>query len=283
MGSSSSPHQKMDAAMLHQMDTMLGQAYGMLQQGKVAEAGQIAQHVLNSVPGHAKALFLMACTAEKYGDYINAAARCREAIESDPKQTTYYFKLADFLNKQFKYEEALEVIEKAVNIAPTNANLLMMLGETAFRAMEIEKATDAFERVIRLKPDFHEAKRSLIVAYESTNKLDKARSILNDVKQTDPDNLYLRVSEGRLDRREKNYKSAIVNLEFALKTIQATQPQNVEMRGNILEELAKSYEGDGRYEDAYRTMSEAQQLFQQHYSQQGNNLNANRYERLLAA
>ena len=196
-------------------------------------------------------------------------------------------KLAISITKQFPYHEfswmilgalfaqkgmkaeALNANQRAVQLAPQNAEAHNNLGITLKELGRLDEAELSLRQAIELSPDFPESHNNLGVTLKELGRLDEAEVSLRKAIALKPDyseahsNLGNTLHEfGRLDEAEASLRQAI-----ALKPNYAEAHSNL---GNTLHEL-------GRLDEAEASMSQAIALkpdYAEAYNNLGNTLQA---------
>jgi Flp pilus assembly protein TadD len=101
------------------------------------------------------------------------------ARESFPRDPAVLAAMAKALYGQRKFSEAAALFETAAEIEPRVAEYALHLG-SSYRALgETEKATEYFERAIRLDPGREDAYQALAGLYEATKRPEEARRTLS--------------------------------------------------------------------------------------------------------
>lgn len=102
----------------------------------------------------------------KLGLPEKAMAESQKAIELSPNnvnlkraQFSMYIRLS-LINPEY-LTPAVEVLERAIQRAPTDAKLFYNLGLTYARLGQIDKAINIMQKTIELKPNYNEAKQAL--------------------------------------------------------------------------------------------------------------------------
>ena len=88
----------------------------------------------------------------KSGDYRSAAGHLRSALDSQPPVATTYADLADALAHQGQTDEALPLIEKAMELDPFNPLTRKMLIVRLIETKQYPKAREALEQYLKIFP-----------------------------------------------------------------------------------------------------------------------------------
>jgi Flp pilus assembly protein TadD len=164
-----------------------------------------------------------------------------------------------------EYKKAVEVLEKAVQLQPTDSMLWTWLGraygrraETAFALSALplaNKTREAFERAVKLDPKNGEAVNDLFEFYIEAPGLvggghDKARNLIPLIaKNSAAEGAF---AAARLAEQEKEHRKAEEQLREAV----ARAPREV---GRVID-LAAFFARHGRFEESDKTFMEAEKL-----------------------
>jgi tetratricopeptide (TPR) repeat protein len=105
---------------------------------------------------------------------------------------------ADIYNTLGKYSEASDMIQRMLDIDPSNEVLMITLGNTFLRAERYEEAREIFTELYDIHPDDLEILTSLVDVYVSMKDYQTAAKYLNDVIQNDDLTLELKVQIGQV-------------------------------------------------------------------------------------
>ena len=100
----------------------------------------------------------------KQTQFALAEAEYRKALENQPENTTAQYNLANALQKQKKYDEAIQILEKLYG----SANDKMLKSSAAYnqgvaytKQKSLEASIEAYKKALRLNPDDKEARENL--------------------------------------------------------------------------------------------------------------------------
>ncbi|MCP4703897.1 MAG: tetratricopeptide repeat protein, partial [candidate division Zixibacteria bacterium] len=94
-------------------------------------------------------------------DYAGAISSLKKAIELDPYYKAAYNHLAYTYQNNREYENAILTIDKYIVMVPDEANPYDTRGDIYYRAGNINKAMESYEKAISIKPDFEASIHSL--------------------------------------------------------------------------------------------------------------------------
>lgn len=130
--------------------------------------------------------------------YKKAEASLRKAISLQEGEEGYYFYLAVALEKQNRFKETFDTLEKAIEFNPLSARSLNYLGYLyAERGIHIDEAYNFINRALAIEPDngayldslgwilykqadYEKALKNLLLAEEKLDELDSPDSVVYD-------------------------------------------------------------------------------------------------------
>jgi tetratricopeptide (TPR) repeat protein len=119
----------------------------LLQTGRFDEAEATVRKALQLSPGDDNLLIHLSSIQDKAGQYRDSEKTLRELLRRDPENATALNNLGYFLVvRGERLEEAVSLIERAVNIEPTNGNFLDSLGWANYKLGRLEQARAQLEK-----------------------------------------------------------------------------------------------------------------------------------------
>lgn len=165
------------------------------------QAAQVLQDGLRSKPDNTELLYDYAMLAESQQNIAEMETALRRVIVLAPNSQHAYnalgYSLAD---RNIRLEEALELIEKAVQLAPDDPFILDSLGWVKFRLSRFGEAEQALRRAYELRPDAEIAVHLGEVLWAQGQK-DNARKFWRDARSKDPENQTLKSTLQRLNAK----------------------------------------------------------------------------------
>ena len=144
------------------------------QAGRLAQAGQKYNEILQRRPNDANALHLSGVLAGQQGNTDAAIDLIRRAIGVNPKFAEAYRNLGSVLAQKGRFNEAGAAYQKVLEVLPTDCSAHRKLG-AAFAANEhFQNAVSAFSKAIEINPSFAEAHHDLGTILAIFNRLDDA-------------------------------------------------------------------------------------------------------------
>jgi tetratricopeptide (TPR) repeat protein len=155
-----------------------------------------------AITRHAKnpeLLYDYALLAESQEKFIEMEATLRQVIELAPDNQHAYNALGySYADRNIHLDEALSLIEKALNLAPDDPFILDSFGWVKYRMSKLEEAEQALRRAYQLRPDPEIAVHLGEVLW-SAGKKDEARQFWREVNNKYPGNETLKSTLARLN------------------------------------------------------------------------------------
>ena len=117
------------------------------------------------------------------GDFFNAEKHGRIAVELEPLSAICHGMLGSILHTAGKYKEALQYCKSGIELDAYSFNCHLFLGWCYLSLKQYKEATAAFEHLSQISNKHHFSQNSLILAYCTVWRFDKAREIKQDLKQ----------------------------------------------------------------------------------------------------
>jgi tetratricopeptide (TPR) repeat protein len=102
-----------------------------------------------------------------------------------------------------KYGEALQVLNSEAGISES-AELLNLQGFALRKMGKNKEAISSYQKALKLKPDFPQAKEYLGVAFLNSKNISEAQSIYSELKKTSPE--YAKMLEQEAKKLKINLK-----------------------------------------------------------------------------
>jgi type IV pilus assembly protein PilF len=163
--------------------------------------------------------------------------------------TANNIRLAESYYQAGRVSEALSILQKAVDSAPTNAPLLNYYGQLSFLAGRNEVAEASFTKALTLDPHLTDARNNLGSVYDATGRKSQAeqeyKAVLRDTTYPTPEKVYMNL--GLLYGSQGRQEEAIANLRRAVELNPKFWHGHFELasaldRAGQLDEAAREYE-----------------------------------------
>ncbi len=253
------------------------------QHGRVAEAEQLYQALLELDPHHAGALHNLALIRAGEGRLGEAASLMRHAIFRHPRDAAAHNGLGGVLQLMGRHEEAIPLFEQAITLDPDLpvahyglGTALLALGRaaaalaplertlaldpgaaaalsakgTALQALgQAEEAALCHEQALALQPDHAPAHNNLATALQALGRDEEASAHYARALALDEAAADLHVNRGKALHRLGRDEEAIAHYQRAL-ALAPGDAEAINDLGNALQSLGRHGEAIQRYEQA---------------------------------
>jgi len=202
------------------------------QKHKEARDLLLANNFVKALPLYEKLTRLCPGVAAIWTEYGNAACRLRQ------------FGLAD------------HAWNKALKLAPHNAELIALIGHQYQGSRQSDKARDCFARAAAADPRSINPRISLAVLLEQQHHLNEARTAVEECLAIDSGDDQARYFSAVLDRRQNKLEEA----ECRLRDLIASEPRHPFVRYACRYELAQLLDRTDRFDEAMQFLAEAKGL-----------------------
>lgn len=191
----------------------LGQTYLLDGQYSRAEL-QLAQAV-RIQPDSTSALYLLAETYWKQSQPLDALELLVRARKLEPKNPDVILLMAQISMAQGYYEDAIPLLQEGLEIAPQRSDLRSALGESYFKADQMEKAVHEFQAVVTADPSVR-AYSFLGLAHTYLGQFDAAKEDFLNGLRRDPGNSFCLFNLGYIAERRGDAATAAVTFRKVL-------------------------------------------------------------------
>jgi len=173
--------------------------------------------------GYARALNSARGFSITAGDYYLAYEYLARALVLDPDNGQAWWVMADLQRHVRRYDRALPIAQRAVQMAPKDPWAHYVFGSTLM-SVNMEEAVKEFERALELKQDWAIVRINLSAAYIHTGKYSKALEQLDAYLEANPGDVkaltnrgIVYLEQGKTDKAEKDFQKALeINPRFGL-------------------------------------------------------------------
>lgn len=157
-------------------------------QNRHQEAFQVYDRALENDPDNLDYLYLRGMAAERFDRLDWCEQDLRRVLTLDPDNVEVLNALGYTLaDKTQRFEEALALVQKALNLKPDAPHILDSMGWVLFRLQRFEEATNYLKESYKLHAD-PEIAAHLIETLWTMGKREEARQFSNEVQQQFSDN-----------------------------------------------------------------------------------------------
>ena len=186
--------------------------------GRLAEAVEIYQQILQATPDNADALHLMGNAVLQLGDADLSLSLISRASALFPENTAYLLSLGMAYRVKKLFEMALDCYFRVLEIEPNSASVYFGMGNTLQCQGKLNEAAQSFIRALELNPGFIEARYNLANIEKSLGNYTEAIANYRIAVAAKPDfaDAYHNMGSalyalGKLDEALASYEQALWN------------------------------------------------------------------------
>ena len=151
----------------------------------VAAIGHLKK-TLSLVPGNTEAYLHLGLAYLRLGNYADAKLTFAEYLKESWSTVSAYRIVIDTYNGVSLFDEAEAYCRRGLKKHPDNAVLLNMLGETLYRAGELDQAIEALSQALQVDPEYAMAQASLGTALVANGQVPQGLEQLAAALERDP-------------------------------------------------------------------------------------------------
>jgi tetratricopeptide (TPR) repeat protein len=250
------------------MHRKLQQAFQFYQQGKRQQAEQTGRNVLAHYPRHPDALHLMGLLEKDRGSLEQACQLFQRGLKSAPGHVHLLNSIGLVESQLGEFSKAEAHFRKAMKIDPGYIHARHHLANLFDSQRKYSKAKHLYHQVLKQQPKFVEALANLSSILEKEHQLVEARSFANRALEINPDHFVARITLANIAARDKSF-DAVIELLLPLVQSQQLSPVNYAVACG---KCAYAYEQRGDYKTAFSFYQNSNQVLQQAYQPQFQNL-----------
>ena len=191
-------------------------AFRLHQMGRLAEADKIYQGVLRRDPANHEARNLLGLLALQSDDYAGAVELISKAVDLAPDNAGYRSNLGEAYRKNGQSEEAIEAFRDARRLEPGLAGVDAKLGKALLDGGDGVQAISAFRRALKAEPASADTYNNLAAAYVSQGLMTDAVSSWQKALEIDPRHHRVRSNLGVALRELGRLDEAIAHYRTSL-------------------------------------------------------------------
>jgi len=182
---------------------LVKQGVTALRDGKTQQALEIFTRAQRLEPNSAKPHYYIASALERMDQPDSARAEYETAIRMEPKYVEALTGLGNLLRKQGKMAEGTEKLELAVKYDPKDPSAVYSLGTAYLKDKKYDEAEKIFRKGTLLKQGRAQFLAGVGLALEGKGQMKEAEEIFIRARETDPNNLRVRLELGGFYERKK--------------------------------------------------------------------------------
>jgi len=196
----------------------LAQTYLKLQDGQHAyiELGRTLELDPDNYKAHADMANMLAAdyqATSNPNDLTNAKQHTDYLLSQRPNDPETHIAMANLLNVEQKYPEAIAEVQKAIALDPNRGNSYLSLALIQTKAGQFDSAEASFKKAIELKAEAEDPHMALAAFYQMRGRYPEAEQQVQSVISADPRDLDARSAMAKLYMAEGKKDQAIQFLE----------------------------------------------------------------------
>ncbi|EHQ58761.1 Tfp pilus assembly protein PilF [gamma proteobacterium HIMB55] len=179
-----------------------------LMAGRFQEGVGLCRQVLSYAPNEPNALYMMGVAAAQLGDANGTRAAFDAALKVTPNRIDLLVNYGNFLRETGALERALQLLQRASELAPTTAGVWQSLSSTQFRLERFAEALKSAEKLVSLLPTDAAAWELAAGAAQRLRHLDRAVQLIRSGLEKLPEAATLHYALGQLSRERGDFEAA---------------------------------------------------------------------------
>ena len=230
------------------VDSRIMLAQILLASNQLVQALEDANEILEMAPDDARSHSLMAAMQFRLENFKAAEKEIEQALAIDPENNEAILVRSRILIVEKEYTEAVRLLDQTIKQDPKNVSLYLMKIQAYQELGESKKIEGVYLSLIQQFPDGNTYKLALVRHYIGNDDLDNAESVLEQLVQSDSDNVELKLQIVSFTRR---YRSLEESVDLAKTFVDAN---GEEYRYRFL--LAALYESSNQGDNARKVYEE---------------------------
>ena len=147
--------------------------------GSAVQAKDLAKEALKTLSRSARLYMQLGIEEDAIGESDSARQHYSKSIELDPSNPESHYLLGDFLYREGNdYSRAVELFEKAVELAPDFTDAYLRMGSALINLGKYSEAEGALEKGVKTSPDDPRLYARLMACYRKENQQEKLQQAL---------------------------------------------------------------------------------------------------------
>jgi tetratricopeptide (TPR) repeat protein len=179
--------EKADALQPETFEILYNLGQVVLRTSDYTKAALILNRALKLKPESPETMYLLAQAYSNQSHPLDALDLLVRAHKLAPNNADVIFLMAQVSMSQNYFEDAIPLLESGLQIAPGRADLLAALGESYFMAGKVEKAIEAFKKLLQIDASAR-SYAFLGLSYRNLGRFDDAKPYFQQGLKLDPHN-----------------------------------------------------------------------------------------------
>jgi predicted O-linked N-acetylglucosamine transferase (SPINDLY family) len=216
----------------------LGHAFSAYHAGKLVDAEQLCQQIVNAKPDLFDALHLLAVVQSSLGKKDAALSSYDRALAVRPDFAEALFNRGVALQELQRFEEALASYDRALTGGLDSAEAYSNRGNTLKELERFEESLESYDRALAARPDFAEALCNRGVTLHELKRFEAALASYDRALALRPDFAEAHSNRGNTLKELKRFDEALESYDRAL-SIRPDSADALFNRGITLHELKR--------------------------------------------
>lgn len=182
-----------------------------------------------------------------------------KAVRTHPQNLVALVDASRALGARFEIQRAEEMLDRLMKLGARQPNILHLAGQSYRMIFRPEKAIDCFQRVLTMTREIPDACLELAVLYERRHRVEEAAAVIEDCLRVEPGYVEAQFFKARLLRRMKNDSAA----EALFHELAANNQAHPQVRAQAWAEIATRHDRQGEYARAMEAMLKCKTLLLQ--------------------
>jgi len=211
------------------MNPKLQKALELHQSGDIESAEKLYAEIIKKEPKNSEALHLFAILRAQEESWQDALELLEKALALTPENPGLYSSLGNVLKKLGRIAEAILHYEKAINLNPTSATAHNNLGALFASRDENNAAIVHYQKALEIRPNYSDAHYNLGLLFAKENKPDKAILRITKAIELNPSKDQYHSQIAQIYYKKKNLSKAIEHYKKAFEI----NPDNLNAEQNL--------------------------------------------------
>jgi len=204
-----------------------------------------------------RSLYQAAQMALDRGDHVSASAIAEQMLKLKKNEVNALRVLADAAHRTWQPERALEYMTRVVRSVPKHAPFRVDLAGAQVAVRQYARALEQYDKALKLEPDNAAALAGKAMVHILQGRYSRARRVLKPVLEGDSLAPELAAAALRVLLHDGDVPAAI---DLGRRVVAASPPPGMPLR-DVYFELARAYERDGQYEQAFSAATRGNAIF----------------------
>lgn len=217
--------------------------------GDLRQAEQIYRRILGANPEHPDALHYLGVVGLQTGRFEDAVELISKAVEHRPEYVDALVNLGNAMQALDRYDDAIARYRQATEIQPGTATIIANLANALLQSGQHSKAIDNYTAALAIEPGLVDARRNLADALLAQGRPGEALRQIKQAASSGPRALEVQVSMGNILGELGRSDEAIACFETVLKARPDLAPVYCNL-GNVLRQAGRQTEAIEYYNKA---------------------------------